>query len=110
MATLVRVTCETCGDQTVTTATVRCRVCIDNSDSQYRFTCPTCEQIVIKQSERRVIDLLAASGVRVDLWKLPRELMMESTANQLNHDDLIDFHDLLSDDATFAKAIAKLNK
>ena len=65
---------------------------------------------MIKQSERRVIDLLAASGVRVDLWKLPRELVVESSQNQLNHDDLIDFHDLLSDDATFAKAIAKLNK
>lgn len=110
MATLVRVTCETCGDQTVTTATVRCRVCIDNSDSQYRFTCPTCEQIVIKQSERRVIDLLAASGVRVDLWKLPRELVVESSQNQLNHDDLIDFHKSLTDDATFADELSKLHE
>lgn len=109
MAAAVRVTCSTCGDQELSPPQLRARVCIDNSHSEYRFTCPECSKVIVLQTERRVIDLLQASGVRVDLWSLPSDLFERHSGARLTHDDVIDFHISLTDDGVFEQALAELD-
>lgn len=108
MAAAVRVTCSMCGDQELSPSQLRARVCIDTDQSEYRFTCPDCERIVVFQTERRIIDLLQSSGVRVDLWSLPPELFETHTGARLTHDDILDFHSALEDDSAFEQALADL--
>ncbi len=109
MAAAVRVTCPSCGDQELTSEQLRARVCIDNDQSEYRFTCPECKRVTVLQTQRRIIDLLQSSGVQVDLWSLPAELFETHTGQQLTHNDIIDFHIVLEDDDAFSKALAELD-
>ena len=70
MAT-IRATCGDCGDVELTTADVRVRVCLDDNAGSYHFRCPQCQMAVVKPAEPRIVDLLAASGVEVSMWRLP---------------------------------------
>jgi hypothetical protein len=56
---------------------------------------------VVKPAEARIVDLLAASGVEVCTWRLPAELQETRFGPRINHDDLLDFHDLLDSDSWF---------
>lgn len=107
MAT-IRASCETCGDVELTTKDVRVRVCIDDNRGEYSFRCPACHMTVIKPAEPRTIDLLIASGVRLDTWNLPAELNERPAGAPISHDDLLDFHRLLSNDAELHDALNQL--
>jgi hypothetical protein len=53
------------------------------------------------------VDLLVASGVAYSTWSPPLELSEpRSGGNPFTHDDLLDFHELLSDDTKLAGALA----
>ena len=104
MAT-IRASCPTCGDVELTTADVRVRVCINDDRGEYSFRCPVCRMTVVKGAEPRTIDLLVASGVVLDTWSLPAELHERHAGQPITHDDLLDFHALLSDDASLAAAL-----
>ena len=104
MAT-IRASCTTCGDVELTTADVRVRVCIDDDRGEYLFRCPICRMTVVKGAEARTIDLLVASGVALDTWSLPAELHEEHHGDPITHDDLLDFHALLEDEASLAAAL-----
>ncbi len=106
--TSIRVTCEKCGDLELQTADLRCRSCLDDDRHQYRFTCTTCVEITVKDTEFRVIELLEGSGVRVDYWELPKELFEEHRGQAITHDDLVDFHLVIEDDSAFEEAVASL--
>ncbi len=82
----------------MTTNDVEVRVCADDNSGTYLFQCPICTTRVTKAAESHVVDLLAASGVSVTVWVLPAELDEERLGAPITHDDLLDFHDLLSDD------------
>lgn len=98
----IRATCADCGDVELTTSDVRVRVCLEDSQGEYHFRCPTCQMSVVKPAEPRIVDLLVASGVELSTWSLPAELFEPRSGSPLTHDDLIDFHLLLSDgDAWF---------
>ncbi|MEM9033919.1 MAG: hypothetical protein AAGA99_20505 [Actinomycetota bacterium] len=78
------------------------RVCADDDSGSYSFRCPVCRMTALKAAEPHVVDLLAASGVRVEVWTLPLELRERPTGGALfTHDDLLDFHDLLGDPTWF---------
>jgi hypothetical protein len=51
--------------------------------------------MVAKDAEPRIVDLLVSSGVRLEVWQLPAELFEIKSGDPINHDDLLDFHDLL---------------
>ncbi len=104
MAT-IRASCPTCGDVELTTADVRVRVCLDDDRGEYLFRCPICRMTVVKGAEARTIDLLVASGVALDTWSLPAELHETHQGAPITHDDLLDFHALLEDDASLAAAL-----
>jgi hypothetical protein len=102
MAT-IRATCVDCGDVELTTRDVRVRVCIEDNTGSYTFRCPSCLMSVVKPAEPRIVDLLVASGVEVSTWSLPAELFEPRSGLPISHDDLLDFHQLLSreDDGWF---------
>jgi hypothetical protein len=61
---------------------------------------------VVKGAESRTIDLLVASGVALDTWTLPAELHEPRAGGApISHDDLLDFHRLLQDDDSLARAL-----
>ncbi len=90
MGNIARVTCETCGDQIVDTSALRGRVCENNGLCEYRFTCPNCDSVTVRHSERRIIDLLEANGVCIDKWELPRSLPVGQIATDLTVIDVAD--------------------
>jgi hypothetical protein len=63
---------------------------------------------VSKPAEPRVIELLIASGVRLDRWRLPAELAETRTGDPIDHDDLLDFHRLLTDDSRLTAELGRL--
>jgi hypothetical protein len=107
MAT-IRASCPTCGDVELTTADVRVRVCLNDNHGDYRFRCPLCHFTVVKGAEPRTIDLLVASGVAMDTWTLPAELGEQHRGAPISHDDLLDFHVLLSDEVLLEEAMQAL--
>jgi hypothetical protein len=105
MAT-IRATCADCGDVELTTADVRVRVCLEDNSGSYQFRCPHCHMAVVKPAEPRIVDLLAASGVEVCMWRLPAELYEPRFGPRIDHDDLLDFHQLLESDGWFDALVA----
>jgi hypothetical protein len=79
-------------------ADVVVRVCADDDAGSYTFQCPRCDTRILKDAEPRVVDLLLASGVSLTTWRLPAELGERHDGPPLTHDDLLDFHTLLSTD------------
>ncbi len=100
MAT-IRATCAGCGDVELTTADVWVRICVTDQTSTYSFRCPTCTDVVIKVAEPHVVELLRSAGVRTQTWHLPAELAEPRYGEPITHDDLLDFHTLLSGDDWF---------
>lgn len=100
MAT-IRVSHNGCDDgMTVTQADITAMVRSDNAAGSYRFCCPTCQQIVLKDAKPQVIELLVTSGVKLVTIDPPEELderkaLLEDGRSAVDEDDLIDFHRML---------------
>jgi hypothetical protein len=105
MAT-IRASCIECGDVELTTADVRVRVCLEDNQGSYSFRCPHCRMAVVKPAEPRIVDLLVASGVEMSTWSLPAELQEPHQGPPIDHDDLLDFHELLQGDESWFTALA----
>ncbi len=101
MATVIKASCQDCGDVELTVRDLRVRVCTHDDQGSYVFRCPTCQMSVVKPAEPRIVDMLVASGVQLVEWRLPAELFEPRTGERITHDDLIDFHHLLQDDDWF---------
>lgn len=91
MAT-IRASCPECGDVDLTVAQVRVVVCSTNNQGAYAFECPSCGLRVIKETQPHVIDVLLASGVALDTWRMPAELEEAHSGPPICHDDLLAFH------------------
>lgn len=105
---MIRASCGECGDVELTTADVTVRVCADDCRGAYSFRCPGCATVVVKDAEPRIVELLVASGVNLNTWRLPAELAEPRNGRAITHDDLLDFHDLLADDTQWADEVARL--
>lgn len=96
MATLIRATCNECGDVELGTHDLVVRLCEDTELGSYVFRCPVCEAPVARDADRPTIDLLVSSGCRLERWNVPAELAEPRPVGApFTDDDLIDFHDLL---------------
>ena len=91
MAT-IRASCPTCGDVELTSSDVTALVCSTTNEGSYAFRCPTCEVVVSKPAESRVVDLLVSTGVRLSVWQLPAELEEARNGPPISYDDLLEFH------------------
>ncbi len=106
MATVIKASCQDCGEVELTVADLEVRVCTEGEHGTYVFRCPTCLMSVAKDAEPRVLEMLVASGVSLVQWHLPAELFELRTGPPITHDDLIDFHRLLHDDGWFDALVA----
>lgn len=104
----IRATCPDCGDVELSVPQVEVRICTSTDAGEYVFCCPTCGDNVAKPAEHRTLDLLAASGVRVVTWTMPAERLVSPATRPISYDDIIDFHELLHDEAAMADAIGTL--
>jgi len=52
--------------------------------------------IEVRAAEGHVVDVLLAAGVQSEDWLLPAELHEEHAGESIDHDDVLDFHHLLS--------------
>lgn len=95
---MIRASCTTCGDIELTSREMVVRVCRDDGAGTYSFTCPACGDLVTKDAEARIVELLVASGVELVTWSLPAELHEVKVGDPIDHDDLLDFHALLETD------------
>ena len=102
----IRASCPTCGAVELTTNDVGLRICVYDNSGRYPLTCPVCEASVVKPAEQHILDLLAASGVRVGVWTLPAELSERPSGEPFTHDDLLDFHAMPEDDTVLEEALA----
>lgn len=92
---LIRATCSDCGDVELRSRDLKVRRCRDTESSTYLFRCPSCSMIEVRDAESHVVDVLLAAGVRSTDWSLPAELTEPRTGEAIDHDDVLDFHDLL---------------
>jgi hypothetical protein len=107
MATLIRATCSDCGDVELGTRDLVVRLCETNEAGTYVFRCPNCMYPVVRPADRSTIDLLISSGVRLELWSIPSELVEpRPTGAPFTHDDLIDFHEMLRAKGWFDELLA----
>ena len=83
-------------------------MCISTDEGEYRFECPACTDLVVRHAEQRTIDLLLAAGVEFVTWALPAELFEDHVGDPISHDDLIDFHAFLGNDAALAEELQSL--
>ena len=105
----ILVTCSSCDeDIPLAPRQVVARICTNNGEADYRFTCSECDAIVLKSTTARMIETLETAGVEVELWCLPAELFEHRQGPSLTHEDLLDFHLQLSDDAEVAAAFDEL--
>lgn len=107
MATVIKASCQDCGDVELQVNDLRVRVCTEVETGSYVFRCPTCQMSVVKPAEPRIVDMLVASGVELVTWDLPAELFEAHPGLPITHDDLIDFHRLLQDDSWFDSLLAQ---
>jgi hypothetical protein len=101
MATVIKASCHDCGDVELKVEDLLVRVCTTDDRGAYVFRCPTCRMSVTKDAERRIVDLLVASGVELVEWAMPDELREAHDGAPICHDDLIDFHRMLQADDWF---------
>ena len=104
----VRATCDRCGDTELPIDGVAVRICREDHDGTYSFACPDCSTEHEKEASRRTLDLLVASGAEVIFWSVPVERIVEHGLGALTHDDLLDFHQLLTNEDALADALGSL--
>jgi hypothetical protein len=90
--TTIRAQCPTCGDVRLTAGELTVRVCSDDDHGSYRFRCPGCDAPVAKPASAHIVELLVSSGVRLEMWRRPAELLEHHSGPPLTPDDLLDFH------------------
>ena len=106
MATLIRATCGECGDVELGTRDLVVRLCEDTESGTYVFRCPNCALPVVRPADRPTIDLLVSSGCRLEVWNMPAELIEPRPPGlPFTHDDLIDFHEVLSERGWFEELL-----
>lgn len=99
--TRIRATCPMCGEVDLRPNDIELQIVREVLDevadgSCYRFSCPTCTEVVTKPADERIARLLRTGGVAVVEPAGPAvHPEQPPTGPALTHDDLIDFHHLL---------------
>ena len=61
---IVRTTCPACGDLVLTPRDLKLQR--DHVSARYRFTCPCCAQVVVREVAPGIVQVLEAAGVQED--------------------------------------------
>lgn len=108
--TTIRATCPDCGDAELTIDQVTVRVCLHDQQGSYTFTCPTCDTIVHKNAEQRIVNILLAHGVNRVTWSRLPGIGPRPTGPAFTTDDLLELHDTLAGDDWFAALEALVDR
>ena len=98
---LIRATCRECGDVELRSRDLVVRICSDTGQGSYHFSCPVCRMTEVKDADDEIVDVLVAAGVRCQEWHLPREMSERPSGSTITHDDILDFHTIMSNDSWF---------
>jgi hypothetical protein len=71
----------------------------DQPDALFEFSCPDCGRTNLHRLDRRDAATLIAAGVWPDRGPAPFELLEERSGPPIGWDDLIDFHQALTNRA-----------
>jgi len=102
----VRASCPDCGDVETNTAKLRIVTCAQGDEEfhNYRFRCPVCQSIVLKEIEGdRILDILLEENVEREYLMPPK--LDYGYGEAISHDDVIDFAENASNDEEFDKAM-----
>jgi len=69
--TTIRTWCRRCGAVDLKAGRVTLRVCADDESLTYTFQCPGCAGVVARVITDQHARLLAQSGARISVWRLP---------------------------------------
>lgn len=110
--TRIRASCPSCGEVDLQPVDVTLRLVRQGDGnvapgSNYRFSCPDCEQLVTKPADDRIAQLLTTGGVpvegRTEPAQRPLHPELPPEGPPLTHDDLLDLHLLLERDDWFTR-------
>lgn len=91
MKTLVRASCDHCGDISIPIDYITVRVCRDADLHAYTLTCPRCARPIARESTQITTDLLHSAGAPRVLWSFPAELAEDHAGLPISPDDVLDF-------------------
>lgn len=109
--TTVKTLCPECGDIRTSIDNVVLRLPADNpgANGEYRFTCPTCNKIVLKDASQNIISILTDAGAKIELYTPPLELLERPIDGVLSVDGLIDLGIAAEDGSLFDKITRKFS-
>ena len=102
--TRIRATCPICGEVDLRPDDIELEIVRDvltevGAGSCYRFSCPTCTDVVTKPADERIAKLLTTGGVEVveapAVPQAPPHPEAPPSGPRFSADDLLDFHQLL---------------
>jgi hypothetical protein len=82
--TTIRTSCRRCGEVELEAGRVTLRVCADDDSLTYTFHCPGCGSVVARLITDEHARLLAQSGARISVWRLPVSTPGEATPELLS--------------------------
>lgn len=93
MSPTIRVSCPTCGEQSLLAREITLRICIDTGKAEYRFVCISCGVTVTRGLNERQLAVLTPHPTEVEHYYLPCELFdaeRHTDLPPLVADDVID--------------------
>ncbi len=78
----------------------------DSGEGTYSFVCPSCDDLVEKPADRKIVTLLKSVGVDVAERSESADLERRPDGPPFTLDDLIDFHELLGRDDWVERLVA----
>ncbi|HEX2240220.1 MAG TPA: hypothetical protein VHJ82_03645 [Actinomycetota bacterium] len=101
----IKATCPVCGEVKLTADDIVLRMGAPRDNSSYAFSCPSCQQLVEKPADDRIVRLLLSGGVMPSVNEIPAEALEAHYGAPIDYDDLIDFHQLLQTDGWFEQLL-----
>ena len=96
--TTIKATCPECGEVDLTADDILLRIGSAREKNTYGFSCPSCDRFVEKSADDRIVRLLLSGGVIPVVVQVPAEILEPHWGPPINHDDLLEFHQLLESD------------
>jgi predicted RNA-binding Zn-ribbon protein involved in translation (DUF1610 family) len=94
--TSIRTNCPQCGEVEMRADVILLTVEPHSGEGTYSFVCPSCEDLVEKPADRKIVSLLKSVGVDVAERQSPiEEVEARPEGPAFTLDDVIDFHFLL---------------
>ena len=105
--TTIKATCPGCGEIDLTAEDILLRIGAAQAANTSGFSCPTCGEFVQKPADERVVRLLLSGGVIPMLVHVPAEALETHEGPVINHDDILEFHELLQSDDWLEKVTGR---